>query len=158
MSTRARSEDTEVDYRPSWDHSERVGDTQIIGINPGVRRSSTANVRHRNKPTLSCQACVNKKTKCDRLRPICHACQSRHTTCEYQSSTSNSSRNGGRSEVGTPESRRQRPNIPDTEQENNDAGQFSPIPPSNNGMITFGEDLSAHNSSTTPITGKSFAS
>ncbi|KAL9045285.1 MAG: hypothetical protein Q9214_001649 [Letrouitia sp. 1 TL-2023] len=33
--------------------------------------------RRRNKPSLSCQACTNKKTKCDRGRPRCLACLKR---------------------------------------------------------------------------------
>ncbi|KAM3422825.1 Oleate activated transcription factor 3 [Cercospora zeina] len=36
----------------------------------------------RNKPTLSCLECVERKTKCDRARP-CLACVKRQSTCEY---------------------------------------------------------------------------
>jgi hypothetical protein len=36
----------------------------------------------RNKPTLSCLECVERKTKCDRGRP-CLACVKRQSTCEY---------------------------------------------------------------------------
>ena len=36
----------------------------------------------RNKPTLSCLECVERKTKCDRARP-CLACVKRQTSCEY---------------------------------------------------------------------------
>lgn len=36
----------------------------------------------RNKPTLSCSECVEKKTKCDRGRP-CLACVKRQSGCEY---------------------------------------------------------------------------
>ena len=39
--------------------------------------------RHRNKPSLSCTTCTNKKTKCDRTRPICFACQKRKSDCHY---------------------------------------------------------------------------
>lgn len=36
----------------------------------------------RNKPTLSCLECVERKTKCDRVRP-CLACVKRQSACEY---------------------------------------------------------------------------
>ncbi|GAB7358941.1 hypothetical protein MBLNU230_g5017t1 [Neophaeotheca triangularis] len=36
----------------------------------------------RNKPTLSCLECVERKTKCDRSRP-CLACVKRQSNCEY---------------------------------------------------------------------------
>lgn len=36
----------------------------------------------RNKPTLSCLECVERKTKCDRARP-CLACVKRQSECEY---------------------------------------------------------------------------
>lgn len=36
----------------------------------------------RNKPTLSCLECVERKTKCDRARP-CLACVKRQSPCEY---------------------------------------------------------------------------
>ena len=39
--------------------------------------------RHRNKPALSCEVCTVKKTKCDRGRPECFACQKRKTACHY---------------------------------------------------------------------------
>lgn len=37
----------------------------------------------RNKPTLSCFECVERKTKCDRGRPNCLACIKRQTECKY---------------------------------------------------------------------------
>ncbi|CAN9344538.1 unnamed protein product [Alternaria alternata] len=37
----------------------------------------------RNKPTLSCEECVERKTKCDRTRPHCLACIKRQSTCKY---------------------------------------------------------------------------
>ncbi|KAK0630616.1 fungal-specific transcription factor domain-containing protein [Bombardia bombarda] len=37
----------------------------------------------RNKPTLSCYECVERKTKCDRGRPHCLACIKRQTECKY---------------------------------------------------------------------------
>ncbi|EJT79036.1 hypothetical protein GGTG_04125 [Gaeumannomyces tritici R3-111a-1] len=39
--------------------------------------------KKRNKPTLSCSECVDRKTKCDRGRPRCLACIKRQTTCRY---------------------------------------------------------------------------
>lgn len=39
--------------------------------------------RRRNKPSLSCEACTVKKTKCDRGRPRCLACQKRRSPCQY---------------------------------------------------------------------------
>ncbi|KAI3572147.1 Zn(II)2Cys6 transcription factor [Fusarium oxysporum f. sp. albedinis] len=41
------------------------------------------NKEKRNKPTLSCHECVERKTKCDRDRPRCHACVKRQTDCRY---------------------------------------------------------------------------
>lgn len=40
-------------------------------------------LRKRNKPSLSCEACTTKKTKCDRGRPTCLACLKRRSTCHY---------------------------------------------------------------------------
>ncbi|KAF2194314.1 hypothetical protein K469DRAFT_709828 [Zopfia rhizophila CBS 207.26] len=37
----------------------------------------------RNKPTLSCEECVERKTKCDRGRPQCLACIKRQSECRY---------------------------------------------------------------------------
>ncbi|QSZ33576.1 hypothetical protein DSL72_005144 [Monilinia vaccinii-corymbosi] len=55
-----------------------------------VSVSASASVREplrkrqrRNKPTLSCVECVERKTKCDRGRPHCLACIKRQTDCEY---------------------------------------------------------------------------
>lgn len=39
--------------------------------------------RKRNKPSLSCEACTLKKTKCDRGRPTCLACLKRRSPCQY---------------------------------------------------------------------------
>ncbi|KAL1970699.1 hypothetical protein VTN77DRAFT_4343 [Rasamsonia byssochlamydoides] len=40
--------------------------------------------RKRNKPTLSCKECVEKKIKCDRGRPHCLSCIRRGTECVYR--------------------------------------------------------------------------
>jgi len=37
----------------------------------------------RNKPTLSCEECVERKTKCDRSRPNCLACIKRQSVCKF---------------------------------------------------------------------------
>ncbi|KAG6027548.1 hypothetical protein E4U41_000897 [Claviceps citrina] len=56
----------------------------------------------RNKPTLSCHECVERKTKCDRGRPHCLACIKRQTECRYAhvanllEETSRSAANGRR--------------------------------------------------------------
>lgn len=56
----------------------------------------------RNKPTLSCFECVERKTKCDRGRPHCLACIKRQTECKYAhvanllEETSRSAANGRR--------------------------------------------------------------
>ncbi|KAK4065771.1 transcriptional regulator family: Fungal Specific TF [Trichoderma aggressivum f. europaeum] len=56
----------------------------------------------RNKPTLSCHECVERKTKCDRGRPHCLACIKRQTECLYAhvanviEETSRSAANGRR--------------------------------------------------------------
>ena len=39
--------------------------------------------RKRNKPSLSCETCTVKKTKCDRARPNCFACIKRRSHCQY---------------------------------------------------------------------------
>ena len=39
--------------------------------------------RKRNKPSLSCETCTVKKTKCDRTRPMCFACVKRRSECHY---------------------------------------------------------------------------
>ncbi|KAK4238076.1 transcription factor yanR [Achaetomium macrosporum] len=64
-----------------------------LGGSPGDRYSSTASPtatgkpakkkQKRNKPTLSCFECVERKTKCDRGRPHCLACIKRQTDCKY---------------------------------------------------------------------------
>ncbi|MCJ1278340.1 hypothetical protein MMC21_006155 [Puttea exsequens] len=45
--------------------------------------SSTRQIRRRNKPSLSCETCTVKKTKCDRTRPACFACVKRKSECHY---------------------------------------------------------------------------
>lgn len=64
--------------------------TQQSPTGSGVGDSSTTSPvepqkkkQKRNKPTLSCFECVERKTKCDRGRPHCLACIKRQTECKY---------------------------------------------------------------------------
>lgn len=47
-----------------------------------VDAQGTKPKQRRNKPTLSCLECAERKTKCDRARP-CLACVKRQSNCEY---------------------------------------------------------------------------
>ncbi|CAK1362026.1 putative transcriptional regulatory protein [Cercospora beticola] len=60
--------------------SEPNGFTATAGDNDRKRRDKPK--QKRNKPTLSCLECVERKTKCDRARP-CLACVKRQSACEY---------------------------------------------------------------------------
>ncbi|KAK0918889.1 hypothetical protein LTR91_008711 [Friedmanniomyces endolithicus] len=51
------------------------------GLSPLDARSPRTKQK-RNKPTLSCLECVERKTKCDRARP-CIACVKRQSSCQY---------------------------------------------------------------------------
>ncbi|KAL1599886.1 hypothetical protein SLS60_007691 [Paraconiothyrium brasiliense] len=61
----------------------------------------------RNKPTLSCEECVERKTKCDRGRPVCLACMKRQSPCKYSevanliASTDGPTRNAARAKRAT---------------------------------------------------------
>ncbi|KAE9970685.1 hypothetical protein EG328_006110 [Venturia inaequalis] len=46
-------------------------------------QSPSRKKQKRNKPTLSCLECVERKTKCDRGRPGCLACAKRQSGCRY---------------------------------------------------------------------------
>ncbi|TVY88447.1 Transcription factor, partial [Lachnellula willkommii] len=52
-------------------------DGSVTGSEPAKKKQK------RNKPTLSCEECVERKTKCDRGRPHCLACIKRQTECRY---------------------------------------------------------------------------
>ncbi|KAH8681329.1 fungal-specific transcription factor domain-containing protein [Xylariales sp. PMI_506] len=62
---------------------------EIDDATDGTHSDSATNGDHakkkqkRNKPTLSCHECVERKTKCDRGRPNCLACIKRQTECKY---------------------------------------------------------------------------
>ncbi|KAJ1331725.1 DNA binding [Microdochium nivale] len=78
-----------------------VNDDEGDDDSPGTERSSRSHTgasattgphdsgepdrkkQKRNKPTLSCLECVERKTKCDRGRPHCLACIKRQTGCRY---------------------------------------------------------------------------
>ena len=69
---------------PVYDRFATSGD----GVANGTSNTASADGEHakakqkRNKPTLSCLECVERKTKCDRARP-CLACVKRQSSCEY---------------------------------------------------------------------------
>lgn len=73
-----------VGYSPTYDRFASAGS---VAAN-GTSHTSSADSEHakvkqkRNKPTLSCLECVERKTKCDRARP-CLACVKRQSSCEY---------------------------------------------------------------------------
>ncbi|KAK8119536.1 fungal-specific transcription factor domain-containing protein [Apiospora kogelbergensis] len=52
-------------------------------IGAGDASEPSRKKQKRNKPTLSCHECVERKTKCDRGRPHCLACIKRQTECQY---------------------------------------------------------------------------
>ncbi|OAL43059.1 hypothetical protein IQ07DRAFT_616681 [Pyrenochaeta sp. DS3sAY3a] len=63
-----------------------------MSLSPGPHSSATPpqgvhqppkKKQKRNKPTLSCEECVERKTKCDRTRPQCLACIKRQSTCKF---------------------------------------------------------------------------
>ncbi|EME43737.1 hypothetical protein DOTSEDRAFT_71554 [Dothistroma septosporum NZE10] len=62
--------------------------------------SGRARVTKRNKPTLNCLECVERKSKCDRVRPSCFTCIRRQTPCQYthvaNAIAASSSQNGPR--------------------------------------------------------------
>lgn len=75
----------------TWDRSTNDIDTNPH--TPSRSPTSTGNndsdqkaakpKQKRNKPTLSCLECVERKTKCDRVRPCCLACIKRQSACVY---------------------------------------------------------------------------
>ncbi|KAM3424400.1 hypothetical protein BST61_g6407 [Cercospora zeina] len=70
-------------------HSARTGIDVSSNSSGSTRRTSTANDKpalrgkKRNKPTLNCLECVERKSKCDRARPSCFTCIRRQTHCQY---------------------------------------------------------------------------
>lgn len=78
-------QDVKYGHSPT-DDDFMLGDALANGSSNS--NSAEANGEHvkvkqkRNKPTLSCLECVERKTKCDRARP-CLACVKRQSNCEY---------------------------------------------------------------------------
>ncbi|KAL7921698.1 fungal-specific transcription factor domain-containing protein [Trichoderma austrokoningii] len=66
-----------LDYRGILSHDAEA--TIAESLDNGRPRKK----QKRNKPTLSCHECVERKTKCDRGRPHCLACIKRQTECRY---------------------------------------------------------------------------
>ena len=69
---------------PSPNRSLSVGPNDDL-TSPTIKTEDSARVKpkwKRNKPTLSCLKCVERKTKCDRSRP-CLACVKRQSKCEF---------------------------------------------------------------------------
>ncbi|KAI1828132.1 fungal-specific transcription factor domain-containing protein [Xylaria intraflava] len=54
-----------------------------VATGPSLSSEPSKKKQKRNKPTLSCHECVERKTKCDRGRPHCLACIKRQTDCRY---------------------------------------------------------------------------
>ncbi|KAF2732217.1 hypothetical protein EJ04DRAFT_544795 [Polyplosphaeria fusca] len=52
-------------------------------LEPNATSTPPKKKQKRNKPTLSCEECVERKTKCDRSRPFCLACSKRQSDCKY---------------------------------------------------------------------------
>ncbi|TEY39720.1 hypothetical protein BOTCAL_0452g00030 [Botryotinia calthae] len=57
--------------------------TSPIQREEGLTAEPPKKRQKRNKPTLSCAECVERKTKCDRGRPNCLACIKRQSQCVY---------------------------------------------------------------------------
>ncbi|CAL3965402.1 unnamed protein product [Diplocarpon coronariae] len=77
------------------DHTRLVSPLVYTSVSPSGTESTftRSTIKHedsppkkkqkRNKPTLSCEECVERKTKCDRGRSNCTACVKRQTECIY---------------------------------------------------------------------------
>ncbi|KAL5612033.1 hypothetical protein BROUX41_000405 [Berkeleyomyces rouxiae] len=57
--------------------------TAVVNGTVSRQERKKQNKQRRNKPTLSCFECVERKTKCDRGRPTCFACVRRSSLCAY---------------------------------------------------------------------------
>ncbi|KAF2799848.1 hypothetical protein K505DRAFT_404390 [Melanomma pulvis-pyrius CBS 109.77] len=74
LDAKAASRDLAARNAPSPPHDAHAHD---LHHGPPKKRQK------RNKPTLSCEECVERKTKCDRGRPQCVACAKRQSECRY---------------------------------------------------------------------------
>ncbi|KAK2052041.1 fungal-specific transcription factor domain-containing protein [Colletotrichum caudatum] len=63
--------------------ADSVDGTASASPDPANPDAPSRKKQRRNKPTLSCSECVERKTKCDRGRPHCLACIKRQTECKY---------------------------------------------------------------------------
>ncbi|KAG6033065.1 hypothetical protein E4U19_006939 [Claviceps sp. Clav32 group G5] len=85
------------DHVANLDYQDLTGERSQYTVEEPFKKK-----QKRNKPTLSCQECVERKTKCDRGRPHCLACIKRQTECQYAhvanllEETSRSAANGRR--------------------------------------------------------------
>ncbi|KAG6063683.1 hypothetical protein E4U32_000981 [Claviceps aff. humidiphila group G2b] len=85
------------DHAANLDYQDLTGERSQYTVEEPFKKK-----QKRNKPTLSCQECVERKTKCDRGRPHCLACIKRQTECQYAhvanllEETSRSAANGRR--------------------------------------------------------------
>ncbi|KXH68189.1 fungal specific transcription factor [Colletotrichum salicis] len=64
-------------------HPDESVDGNSASPDDGGDKGPARKKQKRNKPTLSCFECVERKTKCDRGRPNCLACIKRQTECQY---------------------------------------------------------------------------
>ncbi|KAF1992349.1 hypothetical protein K402DRAFT_388003 [Aulographum hederae CBS 113979] len=69
--------------RDGEDDGRRDGGLRTDDGDGNVDGEPAKKKQRRNKPTLSCLPCVERKTKCDRGRPICINCSKRGTPCHY---------------------------------------------------------------------------
>ncbi|KAF2017970.1 hypothetical protein BU24DRAFT_162616 [Aaosphaeria arxii CBS 175.79] len=68
------------DAAPNVAHGAQGAHSAVLD---GVAELPPKKRQKRNKPTLSCLECVERKTKCDRGRPQCVACLKRQSECKY---------------------------------------------------------------------------
>jgi len=64
-------------------HGNAAATDSHLQTSPATSDTSARQKRRRNKPSLSCETCTVKKTKCDRNRPVCFACVKRRSECTY---------------------------------------------------------------------------
>ncbi|KAH7035601.1 fungal-specific transcription factor domain-containing protein [Microdochium trichocladiopsis] len=74
-------EDLATETSPGGSYAGAAGNTSTTG--PSESGEPDRKKQKRNKPTLSCLECVERKTKCDRGRPHCLACIKRQSECRY---------------------------------------------------------------------------
>ncbi|KAI2635441.1 fungal-specific transcription factor domain-containing protein [Xylaria nigripes] len=70
-------------YLVKSEPDEGASSGSSVAAGPSLSSEPSKKKQKRNKPTLSCHECVERKTKCDRGRPHCLACIKRQTDCRY---------------------------------------------------------------------------